>query len=360
MAQPPSPIHFEDIPIDEARRIGRGPRMDPGDDFEYQPLSFLWLEITGRCNLQCVHCYAESSPFGTNGTMSAEDWRSVIRDASSLGTRTVQFIGGEPTIHPEFLELLRFAADLGFDIEVYTNLIHITPEMWEVFHTRPVSLATSFYSVYPNNHDNITTRSGSHERTLTHIKKALALYIPIRVSIIEIAPNQDVAATEQMLRSLGIDNIGIDKVRGVGRGAAGTPRARPVDALCGQCAMARATVDPEGWVYPCVFSRWLKIGNVRTERFNVIMKSETMQRNREQLAAEFLARSQSSYERICGPNLCRPQRPAHCPPTGIGCPPTGGCPPTAPCPPASGCPPLAGCPPNPPPCRPEPPCRPGN
>ena len=29
MAQPPSPIHFEDIPIDEARRIGRGPRMDP-------------------------------------------------------------------------------------------------------------------------------------------------------------------------------------------------------------------------------------------------------------------------------------------------------------------------------------------
>ena len=29
MAQQPSPIHFEDIPIDEARRIGRGPRMDP-------------------------------------------------------------------------------------------------------------------------------------------------------------------------------------------------------------------------------------------------------------------------------------------------------------------------------------------
>ena len=29
MAQQPSPIHFEDIPIDEARRMGRGPRMDP-------------------------------------------------------------------------------------------------------------------------------------------------------------------------------------------------------------------------------------------------------------------------------------------------------------------------------------------
>jgi hypothetical protein len=28
MAQQPSPIHFEDIPLEEARRIGRGPRMD--------------------------------------------------------------------------------------------------------------------------------------------------------------------------------------------------------------------------------------------------------------------------------------------------------------------------------------------
>ena len=29
MAQQPSPIHFEDIPLDEARTMGRGPRMDP-------------------------------------------------------------------------------------------------------------------------------------------------------------------------------------------------------------------------------------------------------------------------------------------------------------------------------------------
>jgi hypothetical protein len=29
MAEPLSPIHFEDIPLDEARRMGRGPRMAP-------------------------------------------------------------------------------------------------------------------------------------------------------------------------------------------------------------------------------------------------------------------------------------------------------------------------------------------
>lgn len=29
MAQQPPPIHFEDIPLDQARRMGRGPRIDP-------------------------------------------------------------------------------------------------------------------------------------------------------------------------------------------------------------------------------------------------------------------------------------------------------------------------------------------
>jgi hypothetical protein len=33
-------------------------------------LSFLWLEITGRCQLACRHCYAESGPRGTHGSMA--------------------------------------------------------------------------------------------------------------------------------------------------------------------------------------------------------------------------------------------------------------------------------------------------
>ncbi|SHF02779.1 4Fe-4S single cluster domain-containing protein [Seinonella peptonophila] len=74
-----------------------------------QSLRFLWLEITGRCQLECVHCYAESGPNGTHGSMSVNDWKRVIEDAASLGVSTVQFIGGEPTLHPEFISLLETA-----------------------------------------------------------------------------------------------------------------------------------------------------------------------------------------------------------------------------------------------------------
>ncbi len=59
--------------------------------------SFLELEITGFCQLKCVHCYAESGPHGGHGTMTAEDWEKVIDQAAEIGIRMIQFIGGEPT-----------------------------------------------------------------------------------------------------------------------------------------------------------------------------------------------------------------------------------------------------------------------
>ncbi len=33
-------------------------------------VSFLWLELTGRCGLTCAHCYAGSSPSGSHGVMT--------------------------------------------------------------------------------------------------------------------------------------------------------------------------------------------------------------------------------------------------------------------------------------------------
>ncbi|GAA1452931.1 hypothetical protein GCM10009602_57220 [Nocardiopsis tropica] len=49
------------------------------------PLRFVWLEITGKCQLACTHCYADSGPEGTHGTMTTDDWRRVIGDVADPG-----------------------------------------------------------------------------------------------------------------------------------------------------------------------------------------------------------------------------------------------------------------------------------
>ncbi|MBP2321212.1 MoaA/NifB/PqqE/SkfB family radical SAM enzyme [Kibdelosporangium banguiense] len=73
-------------------------------------LSFVWLEITGKCQLKCEHCYADSGPSGTDGVMTLADWSRVIDQAAGLGTRMVQFIGGEPTLYPGVARLDRTRA----------------------------------------------------------------------------------------------------------------------------------------------------------------------------------------------------------------------------------------------------------
>src|SRR5258708_4092159 len=109
-------------------------------------LSFLWLEITGRCQLRCAHCYADSGPWGDHGTMTLADWRRMIDEAAALGAPQVQFIGGEPTLHPGLPELIRYALGRNLRVEVFSNLVRVTPELWDVFSLPGVSLATSYYS----------------------------------------------------------------------------------------------------------------------------------------------------------------------------------------------------------------------
>lgn len=179
-------------------------------------LSFVWLEITGKCNLHCAHCYADSAPRNPQGSLSCADWETVIADAKAMGVKTVQFIGGEPTLHPNFEELAAFAAGADLFVEVYTNLLRIPQRLWDLFEEHHIALATSFYSAQPESHDRVTERKGSQQRTLSNIQEAMKRSLPLRVGIIRVYPDQDVARAEQFLRALGVKNVGVDDTRSIG------------------------------------------------------------------------------------------------------------------------------------------------
>ncbi|RAJ48694.1 MULTISPECIES: radical SAM protein [unclassified Streptomyces] len=68
------------------------------------------LEITRRRQLTCrSHCYAEAGPTQGHGTMTTDEWKRVISEAAAIGTERIQLIGGEPTLHPDFAELVEHA-----------------------------------------------------------------------------------------------------------------------------------------------------------------------------------------------------------------------------------------------------------
>lgn len=100
----------------------------------------LELEITGRCQLSCIHCYAESGPDRAHGMMTTDDWLRVIEQAHEMGVTKVQLIGGEPTRRPEFFRLLTHALSFGLRVEVFSNLVAIRDDLWSLFRNPLVSL----------------------------------------------------------------------------------------------------------------------------------------------------------------------------------------------------------------------------
>lgn len=224
-------------------------------------LRFVWLEITGKCQLTCVHCYAESGPTGSDGAMLPADWCRVIDEVARLGGRMVQFIGGEPTLHGALPDLVCRALGHGLQVEVFSNLVHVSSELWETFAQPGVRLATSYYSDDPSEHEAVTKGRSSHARTRANIVEALRRSIPLQVGIVDVQDGQQIEQARAEMAALGVIEIGTDHLRQVGRGI--RQRQPSIDQLCGHCGQGKVAVSPNGEVWPCVFARWMPVDNVR-------------------------------------------------------------------------------------------------
>jgi MoaA/NifB/PqqE/SkfB family radical SAM enzyme len=183
--------------------------------------SFLELEITQFCQLGCVHCYSDSGPHSGRGAMTVADWERLIDQAAALGVETVQFIGGEPTLDPDLPHLVRYALGAGLKVDVYTNLAHIAPEVWELFSLPGVSIGFSWYSAGPSKHGEITRSRASHARSKANIREAVRRGIPLRAGIVEVVENQGIDEAMAELRDLGVTDMQADRARAIGRAAHG-------------------------------------------------------------------------------------------------------------------------------------------
>jgi uncharacterized radical SAM superfamily Fe-S cluster-containing enzyme len=88
------------------------------------------VEVTDRCNLTCPTCYAGSSPtYGRHRTLDEikKMMDAVVRN--EIEPDVVQISGGEPTIHPQFFEILDYAKTLPIKhLMLNTNGIRIAKE----------------------------------------------------------------------------------------------------------------------------------------------------------------------------------------------------------------------------------------
>jgi MoaA/NifB/PqqE/SkfB family radical SAM enzyme len=285
-----------EAPIQQRARSQSSPRMG---------IDFLWLEITQHCNLRCRHCYTTSSPSKSHNEI---DWFSLARQAFDLGCRQIQFIGGEPLSHPKILEYIRGVDGLGYDfIEVFTNLSLLSEKACNVFEKHGVNVATSFYSTRSDVHDKVTGVPGSFLQTVEGIKKVVERRLAFRVGLISLESDDEPTDRKvEFLQEMGVerDNIRIDQVRPVGRGAKMTPYVSRKNTLCGACWDGKLAISYDGNCYPCVFSRDVTVGNIRQHGVAEVVASRALLEFRESYFEEI----QGSVVTDCGPD-CLPSGP---------------------------------------------------
>jgi MoaA/NifB/PqqE/SkfB family radical SAM enzyme len=277
------------------------PPVPPGDG----ELEFLWLELTNRCNLRCVHCYSDSDPSsGHRDLLTTADYEDVLRQAADLGCRRVQFIGGEPQLHRDFLALVDRARELEFEfIEIFSNLTFLSEDTLRYAADHGIRFATSVYSDEPSGHDAITTVRSSHARTARNLERLVSHGVETRAGLIVI--DQDRATVERTgrwLHQLGVRNVRISEVREFGRGEDLLGRDAQMSGLCGHCWQGKLCITPDGSALACVMSREWPVGNVLdTALVEIIGSAELHDVRRTVYETVWLPRVTPT---ACGPHHC--------------------------------------------------------
>lgn len=88
--------------------------------------------ITERCNASCPSCFNAS--FREQADMAVDKYEILCKYFKENGVTLLKIMGGEPTIHPEFLSLYKIAQDFFNKVCLCTNglsptILHVTPRI---------------------------------------------------------------------------------------------------------------------------------------------------------------------------------------------------------------------------------------
>jgi 12,18-didecarboxysiroheme deacetylase len=84
--------------------------------------------VTRRCNLKCIHCYAHAKDIAFENELSTDEGKALLEDLAQFGVPVILFSGGEPFVRKDLPELARYAVELGMRAVISTNGTLITPE----------------------------------------------------------------------------------------------------------------------------------------------------------------------------------------------------------------------------------------
>ncbi len=153
-------------------------------------LSRVHLEVSGRCNEHCAHCYFPDSY--DKGIMSKDVFLKILKQAKECHVLSITISGGEPMLNPNLPFFISECRKTNYSINLLSNLSLLTDTLLQEFIKTPLlSVQTSLYSMTPGVHDSITRVKGSFEKTKRAIELLYQHNIPMQINCPIMKQNRD-------------------------------------------------------------------------------------------------------------------------------------------------------------------------
>lgn len=147
------------------------------------------IELTHRCNMDCVYCYCKGLP--AEKELTTSEWKGIIDQLRSAGTLWLTITGGEPLMRDDCFEIYEYARKKGFLITLFTNgfLLGRRAIKYLAKHP-PYSLEITLNGISPKTYESITGVRGSFKKVMSSIKKTAAYKIPLVLKTIGLKENK--------------------------------------------------------------------------------------------------------------------------------------------------------------------------
>ena len=173
------------------------------------PLRYLFLEITSRCNLACIHCGSDCGRNPGSGELETKEWVDFIRSLPrSFSGRKLMVVltGGEPLCHPQLGEILRTLRETKVRFGMVTNGWLLDENRLATLLDFGIESMTVSLDGTRLNHDWLRGREGSFYRAVRGIELLARSDIPI-FDVVTCANPRNLAElneVEQLLRRVGV------------------------------------------------------------------------------------------------------------------------------------------------------------
>lgn len=165
--------------------------------------------ITGKCNMNCRHCFMAADQAPLMEEFIWEECLEILDDCEECGVQNITITGGEPMLHPYFMELLREISRRHLSIlDINTNGTLINEDkLKEIKEMFPdLRFKISFDGI--GHHDWMRNRKGAEELAVNAIKLCKQYGFRVEVQT-NIHPGniESIVPTVELAANLGVEQI---------------------------------------------------------------------------------------------------------------------------------------------------------